>query len=221
MTLVRISPEDLVSLHTLAQEVPLRCDLVYARAEHPENIFGRLYRPDAGLWAHRTLAGILVLAAQTCFAEKGWFLVVKDVLRTIEAQQAMMNSPIVRANPHWTVGTDRLVSPPGTGGHPRAMAADLTLETETGDTVPMGTPFDFLSEDPHRNPAARSYTDLPAACLENRRFLERAMTDAASHLGTPLLPLPAEWWDFRLPPEIYEKYEPLSDADLPHAMRMT
>ena len=47
------------------------------------------------------------------------------------------------------------------------------------------------------------------------------MVEAARRLDVPLLPLPVEWWDFRLPREVNERYAPLSDADLPLQMRMT
>lgn len=223
MTLERISPTDLVCIEEMAQKrgLPLRCDVVYAQADHPENMFGRLYRPDARIWAHRDLAEILAGAARRSFEERRQILVVKDVLRTVEAQQKMNDSPLVRAHPHWTVGENLLISPPGTGAHPRAMAADVVLIDEKGETVPMGTPFDSFTEDPDDNPAARDYTNLPRECLENRAFLTHIMTDSAQQHGVPLWPLPSEWWDFRFPPDIYERYAPLSDADLPPEMRMT
>lgn len=223
MTLERITPEDLVCVETMARErsLPLRCDVVYAQGNHPENMFGELYRQGAKIWAHKDLARILSLAAQLCFEERGFVLVVKDVLRTVDAQRKMNEAPIVRDNPHWTVGENLLISPPGTGAHPRAMAADVVLETESGEIVPMGTPFDFFSEDPQHNPAARDYKDLPQDCLENRGFLSRIMCEAARVCEVPLWPLPSEWWDFRFPPEIYERYAPLSDTDLPPEMRMT
>lgn len=223
MTLERISPGDLVCIETMARGrgLPLRCDVVYARPDHPENMFGALYRPDARIWAHRDLAEILAGAARQGFEERRQILVVRDVLRTVEAQQKMNDCPLVRANPHWTVGENLLISPPGTGAHPRAMAADVTLEDENGEIVPMGTPFDFFSEDLDDNPAARDYTNLPKECLENRAFLTRIMMDSARRCGVRLWPLPSEWWDFRFPPDIYERYAPLSDADLPPDMRMT
>jgi D-alanyl-D-alanine dipeptidase len=46
------------------------------------------------------------------------------------------------------------------------------------------------------------------------------MMDAAEQAGVELFPLPQEWWDFRLPAEIYGQYAPLADEDLPPAMRM-
>lgn len=208
-------------MDSLAGHCQLRIDLVYAQAGHPENIFGKIYRNGARLWLHRNLAAIVREAAPTLSAQCGWRLVLKDGLRTVEAQEAMQRAEIVRRNPHWLEGPDRLLSPPGQGAHPRGMAIDLVPENEDGSPVDMGTPFDFLSEDPRRNPAARDFTDLPEAVLRNRKTLENAMTGAAEKLGFPLLPLPSEWWDFRFPAERYEHYAPLRDADLPPDMAMT
>ncbi len=43
----------------------------------------------------------------------------------------------------------------------------------------------------------------------------------AGIIKAPAIGLPQEWWDFRLPAEIFEQYAPLSDAELPPQMRMT
>ena len=51
-------------------------------------------------------------------------------------------------------------------------------------------------------------------------MLDDLMLKAAEAYGEELLLLPQEWWDFRLPPTVYEVYASLSDEDLPLAMRM-
>jgi len=202
---------------------PLRIDLVYADAAHPENIFGgALYRKGAKLWLHREFADVVLLAAKLVNERWGGTLVLKDGLRTMEAQQAMQETAIVRANPQWSAdGPSRLLSPPGRGGHPRGMAVDATIAGPDGKEWDMGTPFDHLTTDPAQNPAARAYKDLPAHVLENRKKLQDAFTDAAAQLGVEIYPLPAEWWDFRFPAEYFNKFAPLSDKELPPAMRMT
>ncbi len=40
------------------------------------------------------------------------------------------------------------------------------------------------------------------------------MVLAAEEVGVPLLPLPSEWWDFRLPPEQTRMWAPLSDDEV-------
>lgn len=206
-------------------EFPMRIDLVYADAAHPENIFKTaLYKPDAKLWLHRDLASVVFLAAKRCQQRHKWRLVLKDGLRTVEAQAAMLETPVSKANLHWFAEETRMLTTPGLGGHPRAMAVDLAPEDEaTGMAIDMGTLFDAMptADNPIYNPAARDFTDLPEDVLNNRKKLERAMTDAAKELDLPIFLLPSEWWDFRMPREIYDRYAPLSDATLPPDMRMT
>jgi len=70
----------------------------------------------------------------------GWTLIVKDCLRPIEAQAKMVETPIVKANPHWIV-EPRFLSSPGQGGHPRGMAVDLDAINADGAPVDFGTCF--------------------------------------------------------------------------------
>jgi D-alanyl-D-alanine dipeptidase len=212
-----ISISDLVPMDLFAGEFPVRVDLVYGDAAHPENIFREaVYRPGARLWLHRGLAETTLLAALRLRRLRGWVLLLKDGLRTVEAQALMGETAVSKANPHWFEGPVRLLSPPGKGAHPRALAVDVVP-----DGADMGTVFDHLSSDPACNPAARSFKELPPEALDNRAALEEAFVSAAAIVGHPLLPLPQEWWDFRLPAEEYERHAPLSDADLPPMMRMT
>jgi len=202
--------------------LPIKIDLVYAQENHPENMFKcAIYLKDAPFLLYHSLADIVIEAAQNLYDSHGWTCVLMDGLRPIEAQEAMQKTEIVRQNPHWCTGPDRLLSPPGRGGHPRAMAVDIVCLNDLGKRIDMGTAFDQLSTDPNFNPAARAYKNFPAAIINNRETLQNAMVDAALKLKTPLLPLPSEWWDFRFPASIYNEYLPLADADLPENMRIT
>lgn len=217
-----IDAQDLIAMDSVADTTPLRIDVVYAQAQHPENIFGRaLYRPDAKLWLHRDFAEVVILAAKTCHAQTGLYFVLKDGLRTVEAQALMQETDIVKANPHWTQEPNRLLSPPGKGGHPRGMAVDIVLEDANGVLVDMGTRFDHLTTDPAVNPARRGFPGLSAEVNKNRQMLEDFMMAAAAQLNKPMLPLPAEWWDFRFPGSYSETYAPISDHTLPAHMQMT
>lgn len=216
-----IAPADLIAMDTLAGATPLRVDLVYADSAHPENVFGcALYREDARLWLHRDMAGIVIRAAQLCFQRQGLVFVLKDGLRTVEAQIAMQNSPIAQRNPHWQTDPARPLSKPGTGGHPRGMAVDITLETSDGRIVNMGTPFDAFFTDLNHNPARRDYPDLSPEVQAHRSMLDTAMLDAAAELNLPLHLLSVEWWDFRFPSDYYNAFAPIHDVDLPEGMRM-
>ena len=223
-----IPPSDLIPLDSLTAAHPVKIDLVYAQPQHPDNMFKTgIYRPDARMWGHRELVEIILAAAQICFKKTGWIFEIKDCLRTVEAQELMRQTPIVKANPQWLEEPGRLLSPPGRGGHPRGMAVDIILIDKNGDEVDMGTPFDFLTEDRGNNPAARNYTRFGddetrnQRILYHRRVLEESMMQAATEAGRPLLPLPQEWWDFRFPYDYSNLYAPIYDAALPPEMRMT
>lgn len=212
--LQKIAPDSLVCMKSTAE---MRIDVAYAREDNL--LFGeRIYREDAQLWLHEDLAAIVKKASETLF-QQGFRLVLYDGLRTTDAQAKMLETRTVKANLHW-LAEPRLLSPPGAGAHPRAMAVDCTLETKSGKLLDMGTPFDFLAETPaaEGNPAHRNHPHHNASIIENRRILNDAMLEAAQSLNTALFLLPQEWWDFRLP--IYEDFEALSDDDLHPEMRM-
>ncbi len=215
-----IKPEDLVPMDLFTDDFPLRIELAYAR---PNNyLFGeRIYHYDAHLWLHKDLACVVLLASALCYARTKYSFVLYDGLRTVDAQEAMLETSIVRKHPHW-LEEPRLLSLPGGGGHPRAMAVDVVLEDEDGNLVEMGTPFDHLAEksDAKNNPAHRDYAALFPKIAENRNILSGVMRGCSQMMDTPILPLPEEWWDFRLPPEITNEYAPLRDSDLPPSMRM-
>lgn len=218
-----IKPADLICMDDYVGNEPIAIDLVYANAAHPENIFKTaLYRADAKLWLHKKFAYIVLDVARLAAQERNATLVLKDGLRTVEAQTAMQKTDIVKANPQWcTPGPDRLLSPPGSGGHPRGMAVDVTLADDNGKEWDMGTSFDHLTTDAAVNPAARNYRIFPANVLENRDYLEKLFLKAAEKAGQDVLPLPSEWWDFRFPNAYSSQFEAIFDKDLPASMRMT
>lgn len=204
-----VAPHDLVPMDIFGDE-PFTIDLVYASANHPENIFGvAVYHKDARLTLHKDLARIVLLTARTLYARHGWTLVLKDGLRPVEAQSALTQTEIVQRNPHW-LQEPRLLSGAGQGAHPRGMAIDVSVAG-----VDMGTVFDAMVAE-----SARDYTGFDATILQNRKYLEDAFVEAAQTLGLPLLPLPSEWWDFRFPASYNTVFAPLSDMDLPPPLRM-
>ncbi|MBK7362482.1 MAG: D-Ala-D-Ala dipeptidase [Micavibrio sp.] len=215
----KIDPKSLVSMDRLAPENAFRIHLAYAKDDNL--LFGeRIYRPDARLWLHQELAEVVAVAASACFENYDLRFVLFDGLRTTDAQEAMLRTARVRGNPEWL--SQNLLSRPGMGGHPRGMAVDIGLENEKGEFVDMGTDFDFLALDSsaEKNPAHREYKNLSQEARKNRAALTNSMVGAAKNLKTPLLPLPQEWWDFRLMPDYFNSYAPLADADLPPEMRM-
>jgi D-alanyl-D-alanine dipeptidase len=192
------------------QSEPMEIDLVYADKHHPENIFGiDLYHKNARLSLHRDLARIVILAARTLHDAHGWILILKDGLRTVDAQEALMNTGIVRRNPQWLEEPNRLLSPPGGGGHPRGMAIDVGVKG-----IDMGTAFDEMTPQ-----SARSYDGFTRDILQNRIILEGAFMNATQRLSLPLLPLPSEWWDFRFPAAYHGRYDALRESDLPAPLK--
>lgn len=195
---------------------PIGIDLVYAQPNHPENIFGiAAYHNDARLSLHRDLARVVLKTARLLRHRHEWTLVLKDGLRTIEAQDILIHTDIVRRNPHW-LEEPRLLSGPGQGAHPRGMAIDVSVTDAHGNAVDMGTVFDAMVPE-----SARAYTGFPPAILQNRKHLEEAFLEAGESLSRPILPLPSEWWDFRFPASYNGQYAPLSDKDLPGCLKMT
>ncbi len=189
---------------------PIAIDVVYARPEHPENIFGiAAYDPKARMILHRDLARVVILAARLLQERHDWILILKDGLRPVEAQERLMNTDIVRKNPQW-LKEPRLLSSPGLGAHPRGMAIDVSVED-----VDMGTVFDAMVPE-----SARGYKGFSPDILENRKKLESAFTDAGEQCGTPIYALPSEWWDFRIAADIVKRFEPILDADLPPALKV-
>lgn len=210
-----IAPDDLVPMDIFQKDHPVAIDLVYANAAHPENIFGiAAYHKKARLILHRDLARVVIKTSRLLNERHGWTLVLKDGLRTTEAQRALMDTDIVRRNPHW-LEEPRLLSGPGQGAHPRGMAIDVSANDDKDAPVDMGTLFDAMVPQ-----SARSYDGFPQNVLQNRLWLEAAFMEAAQSLSLPMLPLPSEWWDFRFPASYFKEFEPLSDEDLPDPMKM-
>jgi D-alanyl-D-alanine dipeptidase len=207
-----LAPHELVPMDLFTAQEPLLVDLVYTDKTHPDNIFKEaLYHDAARLFLHKDLARIVVAVARKLHG-RHYRLVLKDGLRTMEAQEAMGSTAIVKANPHWL---GDMVSRPGVGAHPRAMAIDVALSDGKGSLVDMGTTFDTMTPQ-----SARSYDGFSAGIMENRKLLEGAFVESAARYDFPMLPLPSEWWDFRFPRSYYERWAPLSDSDLPPEFRM-
>ncbi len=194
-------------LKRLDENESMRIHLAYARDDNL--LFAeRIYKKDTTLWLYKDLADIVKLAAKQCFSQYKIRFVVYDGLRVVEAQEAMMHTRRAQDNPQW-MEEPRMLSVPGGGGHPRGMAVDIGLEDMNGTLLDMGSAFDFMGEESHRD-----YMHDPIV-TKNRRILDSCMTEAAAALDHELVLLPQEWWDFRFPASLYEQFVPLSDKKLP------
>lgn len=132
-----------------------------------------------------------LLAAEHALRERGYRLVVWDCYRPRSVQVAM-----------WEILPDpTYVADPREGSrHNRGAAVDVGVLARDGSPVPLPTDHDDFSPRAHRDA-----TDLPAAAIESREALERAMTEAG------WIPLASEWWHFDAPG--WERY-PLRDVPL-------
>lgn len=213
-----IDPYDLVPINAFGEIIT---DPVYTfrygrnTGSPLKNKFPGLYHRNASvIWGHKDIVTVTLLAARICRLEFNWRLRVADCLRTIDAQIAMS-----------TYGYhSSLVSLPGSGAHPRAMAIDIVAEKKNRgrwQLVNMGTDFDDFPENPEKeNPAARDYTEFNRSSGDavdiflNRQRLEFSMRKAAALLGFKIWPLEQEWWDFRFPSPYVEEFKPLREDDL-------
>lgn len=206
-------PDGLIPINMFERDYPIRVNLVYAQADHPDNHFGQLYHPEAKiLWLHKDLARIVLTASKIAQDRFGWRLRLLDGLRPVEAQIEMQKFGIP-----W-----QMLARPGQGGHPRGMAIDIVPENADGSLPDMGTPFDQFVEDYERdiNYADRSVTEFGKGreadhrIVQNRQKLTFAMEEAARLCGAEIWPLPHEWWDFRIPKPVSDQFAPLREADL-------
>lgn len=207
-----ISSDDLIPLNAFEGRFPIKIHMAYADEGYEDNHFKGLYSENAKImWAHKDLAPVILLGSLIANRLYGWTFDLKDCLRPVEAQEKMA-----------AYGYDpSLVSTPGSGAHPRAMAIDICPINANGHYVDMGTPFDYFVDDPRKdNPAARAYTKFAGSAEQvanictSRSWLETSMRIAATSLQTRILPLPQEWWDFRFNKDIFDQYLPLREADL-------
>ncbi|QQN75384.1 M15 family metallopeptidase [Croceicoccus sp. YJ47] len=187
----------------------------YADPACPVNGFGALYRRDVTMLGEAGFLAAFDVAGRIYHEATGHRIRVLDCFRPVEAQQAMAAlRPDVPGH---------LLAVPGTGAHPRGMAIDIQPFGDAGD-LDLGTPFDDFTESGQRqSDRAHDFADVDpdrrAVIAENRRALDAAVRAAAGETGVPLVGLPSEWWDYRLPAADYERYAPVSDAQLPPEWR--
>lgn len=116
-------------------------------------------------------------------------LLVYDAARPLSVQREMWE--IVK-------GTDKkeYVSNPKHGGglHNYGAAVDVTLVDSLGNTLPMGSSFDYFGEEarPDRENSLLKQGKIILPHLRNRLLLRRVMKEAGFR------PLPSEWWHFNL-----------------------
>ncbi len=181
-------------------------ELVYSNPQHPYNIFVNdqqetAYIHNADFVVSSPIEKILYHVQKYIPAQMTMRLY--DCLRPIEAQAFMKQFKDSLNIDH------NMLSDPGMGGHPRGMAIDCALVPMNAPygvcSVDYGTAFDdldfIINNDgtkmalAHRN----NLKSISFGAKQNRLLLEIVMQKAALDAKIPLMPLPQEWWDFRLP----------------------
>ncbi|QES89526.1 M15 family metallopeptidase [Rhizosphaericola mali] len=129
--------------------------------------------------------------ANQALNESGFGILLFDAYRPYHITQLMWK----------IVPDDRYAANPAHGSdHNRGTAVDISLyDLKTGKELAMPTEFDNFTEKAHR-----SYMQLSATQIKNRKILEDAM------IAVGLKPLSTEWWHFSLS---NSKIYPLLDLD--------
>ncbi|MEW9553362.1 M15 family metallopeptidase [Nonomuraea sp. NPDC050783] len=150
---------------------------------------------DEGAYAHVRSGHVERLRHAQSLLPDGLRLLVVEAFRPLALQEHYYHAHADRlraAHPDWPeervhVQTSRSLSPPPIGPHVCGAAIDLTLCTEDGQELDMGTP---VNADPEETDDA-CYTDsadVSAEARGNRRLLGDALTAAG------FVNYPTEWW---------------------------
>ena len=133
-----------------------------------------------------------LVAVNNDLRPKGLRLKVYDCYRPFSVQVKMWNK----------IHNINYVAPPSKGSmHNRGAAVDLTITTNSGEELDMGTGFDFFG--PQASP---KYMELPDNVLKNRAMLDSVM------IAHNFRPIRTEWWHFY---HIKARNYAISDIPLP------
>ena len=117
-----------------------------------------------------------LIEANNYFKTLGYRIKFFDCYRPLDVQKKM-----------WEVmPNSTYVANPKYGSiHNRGGAVDITLVTEDGRELDMGTDFDHFGEEAHH-----AYENLPARTLENRKLLKEGMIEYG------FASIRSEWWHY-------------------------
>jgi len=173
-----------------------------ARAADPAGAYARLRR------------GVVdrLLKAQSALPH-GLRLLVVEGYRPYDAQLAIYTGyrdELRRRHPSWDaerllVETSKFVSPVEVAPHSTGGAVDLTLCTEDGTELDMGTPIDATPVD-SENACFTAAGNISAEARANRQIMIEALTSAG------MVNYPTEWWHW----SFGDRYWAIS-TNAPHA----
>ncbi|MEQ1789079.1 MAG: hypothetical protein ABL857_01415 [Rickettsiales bacterium] len=168
------------------------------------NKFGLAYRRDAKFWLHKTLANIVIGAANHLYKTHGWRTVLYDGLRTVDGAFALYN---------FATDADmaaKLLAMPGQSAHNKGLAVDSMMIDGDGCEIEMGGHFDHLDMSTNM----RHYTGdkISQEAKKNRIIREAAFLRSAFSQNLLIAPLRNEFWDDRLPENHEDLWRVLDSA---------
>lgn len=124
----------------------------------------------------RPAAAKALVALHRQFQKQGLGVKVYDCYRPRPIQQKLWDK----------VPNASYVTPPSRGSmHNRGLAVDLTLVDAKGQTLDMGTAYDFFGQRAHH-----TFTDLPETVLKNRQLLKETL------FQFNFQSIRTEWWHY-------------------------
>ncbi|HEX6341643.1 M15 family metallopeptidase [Umezawaea sp.] len=149
----------------------------------------------AGAYVHLRAGVVERLLVAQGHLPAGVRLLVVEAYRPLWLQERYFEeyAGVLRSdNPSWSETevrdqASRYISPPEIAPHVSGAAVDLTLCTESGEELPMGTEVNASPEE-SANACYTDAPDIPPTARDNRRLLVRALRTAG------LVNYPTEWW---------------------------
>ncbi len=179
---------------------------VYAKTNREQRVnkFGLGYKRDSKFWLHRTLADIVVGAADYLYKTYGWRTVLYDGLRTVDGAFRIYN---LASDEDLASG---ILAMPAKSAHNKGLAVDSMMIDAKGYEIEMGGHFDHLDMSTNmRYYAGDKISDM---AKKNRLIREAAFLRSAFAQGLLIAPLRNEFWDDRLPENREDLWRVLDSA---------
>jgi D-alanyl-D-alanine dipeptidase len=170
----RVTVHDTVFVNIMDYSSDFILDMKYATTDN--FLKTQVYDCATCLLRFKTVKNLIL--ANEEFKTKGYRIKIFDCYRPLEVQKKM-----------WKIVSDpEYVADPKKGSiHNRGGAVDISLVDFDGNTVDMGTGFDFFGPE-----ASHFYQKLPNSTLKNRLLLKQIM------LKHNFSSFDSEWWHYNL-----------------------
>ncbi len=174
------------------------------RREQRVNKFGQAYKRGSKFLLHKTLADIVVGAADYLYQTYGWRTVLYDGLRTVDGAFRIYN---LASDEDLASG---ILAMPAKSAHNKGLAVDSMMIDAEGCEIEMGGHFDHL--DMSTNMRHYNGDRISQTAKKNRLIREAAFLRSAFSQGLLIAPLRNEFWDDRLPENREDLWRVLDSA---------